>query len=82
MKTMVQGTLIDLLFKPTTVPATPPQDDISDAENARIANSSLRRCHDCGKPTTQYRCPACKRKFQRKYDVEPEFIADDDYDDA
>ena len=26
----------------------------------------LRRCHDCGAPTTDYRCPACWAKLRRK----------------
>ena len=25
------------------------------------------RCHDCGKPSGTYRCPACQRKFQHKH---------------
>lgn len=25
-----------------------------------------RRCHDCGRPTTDYRCPACWAKLRRK----------------
>ena len=25
-----------------------------------------RRCHDCGKPTPDYRCPACWRKLRRR----------------
>lgn len=26
-----------------------------------------RFCHDCGKPTTDYRCAECWEKFKRKY---------------
>lgn len=26
----------------------------------------MRRCHDCGAPTTDYRCPACWAKLRRK----------------
>lgn len=26
----------------------------------------MRRCHDCGAPTTDYRCPACWVKLHRK----------------
>ena len=26
----------------------------------------MRRCHDCGRPTTDYRCPACWAKLRRK----------------
>ena len=31
---------------------------------------SARKCHDCGKPTTQYRCEACWKKWRKKYRVE------------
>ena len=37
---------------------------------------NLRKCHDCKKPTTQYRCPACQIAFRRKYEV-TESILDD-----
>lgn len=30
---------------------------------------SARRCHDCGKPTPDYRCPACLAKWRRKHGV-------------
>jgi rRNA maturation endonuclease Nob1 len=26
----------------------------------------MRKCHDCGKPTPDYRCPACWRKLRRR----------------
>lgn len=26
----------------------------------------IRRCHDCGRPTTDYRCPGCWEKLRRK----------------
>jgi len=26
----------------------------------------MRRCHDCGKPTPDYRCPACWRKLRKR----------------
>ena len=28
-----------------------------------------RRCHDCGKPTTNYRCPTCLRAWRLKHGV-------------
>lgn len=28
-----------------------------------------RKCHDCGKPTTNYRCPLCLAKWKRKHGV-------------
>lgn len=30
---------------------------------------SRRRCHDCGKPTSDYRCPDCLLKWRRKHGV-------------
>lgn len=45
-----------------------------------------RRCHDCGKPTNDYRCPACWRRIRAKLDIpaevddlsyEAEFFRDD-----
>ena len=32
--------------------------------NNKRAGTSQRRCHDCGKPTTDYRCPACWDKLR------------------
>lgn len=29
----------------------------------------LRSCHDCGTPTSDYRCPACLRKWRLKHGV-------------
>lgn len=28
-----------------------------------------RRCHDCGRPTPNYRCSGCLRKWRAKHDV-------------
>lgn len=33
------------------------------------ACAGLRRCHDCGRPTPDFRCPACRRKWQIKHGV-------------
>lgn len=30
---------------------------------------SGRRCHDCGKPTSDYRCPACLARWRAKHGV-------------
>lgn len=30
---------------------------------------NMRRCHDCGKPTPDYRCAECLRKWRKKYGV-------------
>lgn len=29
----------------------------------------VRKCHDCGKPTPDYRCPACQAAFREKNNV-------------
>ena len=29
-------------------------------------------CHDCGRPTTDYRCPACRAAFRKRHKVSPE----------
>lgn len=29
----------------------------------------LRKCHGCGRPTPDYRCPACRKKWQIKHHV-------------
>ena len=34
------------------------------------APKNIRRCHDCGRPTTDYRCPKCWAKIRRKSGVE------------
>jgi hypothetical protein len=38
----------------------------------------MRRCHDCGKPTPDFRCPECWRKLRRELDcgIEDDFIND------
>ena len=28
-----------------------------------------RFCHDCGKPTSDYRCPKCRAKWKKKHGV-------------
>lgn len=33
---------------------------------ARSGNGHMRRCHDCGAPTTDYRCPKCWRRLRSK----------------
>lgn len=33
--------------------------------------SRKRPCHDCKKPTWDYRCPACQAKWRNKYGVSP-----------
>ena len=40
---------------------------------------SLRRCHDCGKPTTDYRCPKCRARWRERNGVVPSAQEDDIY---
>lgn len=30
---------------------------------------SVRKCHDCGKPTTDYRCSSCRDKWRKRHGV-------------
>lgn len=51
-----------------------PRYPASHPENDRIANlechkSQMRKCHDCGEPTTDYRCRACLAKWRSKHHV-------------
>lgn len=39
--------------------------------NASYLRSRMRECHDCHKPTWNYRCTACDRKHKAKYGVLP-----------
>lgn len=36
---------------------------------SRTPGQDMRSCHDCGRPTPDYRCPACRRKWQIKHGV-------------
>lgn len=36
---------------------------------AEKSGTASRACHDCGRPTTDYRCPACREKFRRRHGV-------------
>lgn len=38
----------------------------------------MRTCHDCGKPTWNYRCDACLRKWRKKNGVAVEIVGDND----
>lgn len=37
-----------------------------------------RKCHDCGKPTWNYRCEACQRLWRAKHDVCLDYDCDND----
>lgn len=36
-----------------------------------------RVCHDCGKPTNDYRCPTCLHKWRVKHGVTSGYVDDD-----
>lgn len=38
-------------------------------ERSPKMESPKRACHDCGKPTTDYRCPQCRYKWAKKHGV-------------
>lgn len=40
---------------------------------------SVRRCHDCGRPTTDYRCPKCRAMWREKHGVAPSAQDDEPY---
>ena len=46
-------------------PATPSDSMI----NRGTGLAYSRKCHDCGKPTNDYRCPRCLAKWRNKYHV-------------
>ena len=37
----------------------------------------LRKCHDCGRPTTNYRCDKCLSKWRRKHHVKDEIESEE-----
>lgn len=36
---------------------------------ARRGQDPKRKCHDCGKPTTDYRCAKCLKKWRKKHNL-------------
>lgn len=34
---------------------------------AEKSGTASRACHDCGRPTTNYRCPVCQKKFRQRH---------------
>ena len=47
---------------------------------AELKNGNLRACHDCGKPTPNYRCTKCLGKWRREHGVgvNPDSVVDFD----
>ena len=39
------------------------------AFTGRASSLSIRKCHDCGKPTTDYRCERCRTLFRNRHGV-------------
>lgn len=37
---------------------------------------AVRACHDCGRRTTDYRCPACREKFRQRHGVDEDCMED------
>jgi hypothetical protein len=40
--------------------------------------ATKRKCRDCGKITSDYRCTACQRKFKELHDVSPDALSEMD----
>lgn len=38
-------------------------------ESKTQGTTSSRACHDCGRRTTDYRCPACQKAFRQRHGV-------------
>jgi len=36
-----------------------------------------RRCHDCGKPTADYRCAKCRALWRKKHHVQPSAVEEE-----
>lgn len=53
-------------------------DDTPESIMARAVLFS-RECHDCKKPTTQYRCPQCHEEWRRKHGVPEDACGEDIY---
>ncbi len=42
---------------------------LSRESTSRTPDAAGRRCHDCGAPTSDYRCPACRQAWLKKHNV-------------
>jgi len=40
---------------------------------------SMRRCHDCGRPTADYRCPKCRARWRARNGVSPSAGEDEEF---
>lgn len=41
----------------------------SDRRRKGLSLDVTRKCHDCGRPTTDYRCPNCRQRFLAKHGI-------------
>lgn len=41
--------------------------------------TSVRVCHDCGRRTTDYRCPACRAAFRQRHGVAEDTDCEEDF---
>lgn len=46
-------------------------------KGTRDQGEFVRPCHDCGKPTTDYRCPKCLSQWRARYHVSPSALGQD-----
>lgn len=70
--------------RPKTKPEQEPKPKLEPKQKPKAAQSArkrptesrpapvgkVRRCHDCGRPTSDYRCPKCWAKLRAKYEYE------------
>lgn len=47
----------------------PQEEDYPVSEECLGTDSGKRKCHDCGRPTYDYRCARCRRKWQIRNDA-------------
>lgn len=63
-------------------PETPKRNWPDAAAHTGTGIKYSRKCHDCGKPTNDYRCEKCRDKWKRKYGVIIRNAVEDGYADA
>ena len=51
--------------------ALPVRDERKIALAEKRPAGSIRKCHDCGRPTTDFRCPPCRAKFRALHGLPP-----------
>ena len=52
------------------------------AKKDKFLRNGVRKCHDCGTLTYNYRCGRCREAWQRKHKVPVgyQYVADSDFD--